>query len=164
MAKGSGGGGHGALANRGGPVSMSIEGFDGVNEVLKNVAPREATNLLRNTVHAVAGQVRDDMRQRVRDGIEDTGVLRKAIVAKRERMRYGVVASNVTITHGKGTKNDAYYWHIIEWGGLHTDAQPFITPSVEAMRPQIPGIFTREFGVKYEQLMQRKLKAAAKKK
>lgn len=146
------------------PISMSISGFDAVSDVLKNVAPREAKNILRNTVHAVAGEMRNEMRQYVKETIEETGTLRKAIVAKRERARGNEVASNVTITHGKGQRNDAYYWHIVNYGAVNTDAKPFIEPVVESMRPRIPGIFTREFSVKYEQLMKRKLRAAAKKK
>lgn len=146
------------------PVSMSIEGLDAVSDVLAKVAPREARNLLRNTVHAVAGQVRDEMRKRVKETVEDTGTLRKAITAKREKMRGNQVASNITITHGKAVRHNAFYWHMVEYGTVKDQAQPFITPSVEAMRPQIPGIFTREFGAKYEQMMARKLKQAAKKK
>lgn len=142
-------------------VSMSIEGLDAVSDVLAKVGPREARNLLRNTVHAVAGQLRDDMRQRAP---KDEGTLRKAITAKREKMRGNQVASNITITHGKAVRHNAFYWHMVEYGTVKDQAQPFITPSVEAMRPQIPGIFTREFGVKYEQMMQRKLKAARKRK
>lgn len=142
-------------------VSMSIEGLDAVSDVLAKVGPREARNLLRNTVHAVAGQIRNDMRKRAP---KDEGTLRKAITAKRERMRGGVVASNVTITHGKGVRHNAFYWHMIEYGTSQSVAKPFIVPSVEAMRPQIPGIFTREFGAKYEQMMARKLRQAAKKK
>ncbi len=142
-------------------VSMSIEGLDAVSDVLAKVGPREARNLLRNTVHAVAGQLRDDMRQRAP---KDEGTLRKAITAKREKMRGNQVASNITITHGKGVRHNAFYWHMVEYGTVKDQAQPFITPSVEAMRPQIPGIFTREFGAKYQELMQRKLKAARKRK
>lgn len=146
------------------PISMSIEGFDAVSDVLKKVAPREAKNILRNTVHAVAGEVRDEMRQHVKETVEDTGTLRKAIVSKREKARGNTVASNVTITHGKGQRNDAYYWHMVNYGTRDLPERPFIEPVVESMRPQIPGIFTREFSVKYAQLVQRKLKAAAKKK
>lgn len=142
------------------PVSMSIEGLDAVSDVLAKVGPREARNLLRNTIHAVAGDLRDDMRQRAP---KDDGTLRKAITAKRERVRGDEVASNITITHGKRERHNAYYWHMVEWGTMKDTAQPYITPAVESLRPQIPGIFTREFAVKYEQLMQRKLKAAAKK-
>jgi len=142
-------------------VSMSIEGLDAVSDVLAKVGPREARNLLRNTVHAVAGQVRDEMRKRAP---KDEGTLRKAITAKREKMRGNQVASNITITHGKAVRHNAFYWHMVEYGTVKDRAQPFITPSVEAMRPQIPGIFTREFGVKYQELMQRKLKAARKRK
>lgn len=142
-------------------VSMSIEGLDAVSDVLAKVGPREARNLLRNTVHAVASQLRDEMRQRAP---KDEGTLRRAITAKREKMRGNQVASNITITHGKGVRHNAFYWHMVEYGTVRNQPQPFITPSVEAMRPQIPGIFTREFGAKYQDLMQRKLKAARKRK
>lgn len=143
------------------PISMSIEGLGAVSDVLSKVAPREAKNLMRSTLHSVAGLVRDDMRKAAP---KDQGTLRKAIVSKRERQKGNVLASNVTITHGKGQKHDAYYWHMVNYGTVNSDAQPFIEPVVEAISPQIPAIFTREFSVKYEQLLQRKLKAAAKKK
>lgn len=142
-------------------VSMSIEGLDAVSDVLAKVGPREARNLLRNTVHAVASQLRDEMRQRAP---KDEGTLRRAITAKREKMRGSQVASNITITHGKGVRHNAFYWHMVEYGTVRNQPQPFIVPSVEAMRPQIPGIFTREFGAKYQDLMQRKFKAARKRK
>lgn len=148
------------------PISMSVDGFDAVSDVLKKVAPREARNILRNTVHAVAGEIRNEMRQRVKETVEDTGTLRKAIVSRRERPRGNIVASNVTITHGKRHRNNAYYWHMVNYGTVNTGGEGarFIETTVEAMRPQIPGIFTREFSVKYEQLLQRKLRAAARKK
>jgi HK97 gp10 family phage protein len=159
MAKGSGGGARGALAKHGGAVSMSIEGLDAVQDMLRDVAPREAKNLLRSTVHAVAGEVRKDMRKRAP---KDEGTLRKAIVTKRDKPRGNRVSSSVVITHGKGTKNDAWYWHMVEWGTTEHPAQPFLTPAVEAMRPQILGIYKREFGKKYEALLKRRAKKAAK--
>lgn len=136
--------------------SLKIDGVEAVSDVLAKVGPREARNLLRNTVHAVATEVRDDMRKRAP---QDKGTLKKAIIAKREKPRGDEVASNVTITHGAGAKHDAYYWHMVEWGTVKMNAKPYITPAVEAMRPQISSVFNREFRNKYEQMMRRKLKA-----
>ena len=142
------------------PVSLSIEGVDGVADVLGNLGPREARNLLRSAIHGVAAKVREEIRARAP---RDEGILSRAIVAKRERIQGDRVASNVTITHGHGVKNDAYYWHFIEYGTVKMRARPFVRPAVEAMRPQLQGVFEREFRAKFERMMQRKLRAAVKK-
>lgn len=142
--------------------SISIDGFDELQDILKNVAPREARNLLRNATQATAGKVRDEMRKRVRTQSYDEGTLRKAIVSRRERVQGDEVASTVRITHGKGAMNDAWYWHFVNSGTVNMVARPFIEPSVESIRPQLPAIFREEFGKKYEALLRRKAKRAGK--
>lgn len=134
---------------------MAIEGMDELIENLTGVLPREAHNLARSTVHAVAGQVRNGMRARAP---KDTGTLRKAIMTKRNRGTFTQVSSDVVITHGKNARYDAYYWFLVEWGSQNTPAQPYVNPTIEEMRPQLPDIFRQEWGKKLEKLLAKKAK------
>lgn len=156
---------------------MAIEGMEELVQTLNDFMPREARNLARSVVHASAGKVRNRMRQRAP---KDTGTLRKAITTKRGRGTPTRVFSDVLITKGKGQTNDAWYWHFVEFGtkgysagetrrdaggksrGVMRrnvparSAQPFITPSVEEMRPELPRIFREEWGKKLEKAIARK--------
>jgi HK97 gp10 family phage protein len=133
---------------------MAIEGMEELVENLTGLLPREVKNLTRAAVHGVAGEVQKGMRQRAP---KDTGTLRKAIVTHRRRGTETQVASDVIITHGKGQKNDAWYWHFVEWGTqLGQVAQPFVNPTVEEMRPKFPEIMREQVGKKLEALMRRK--------
>lgn len=61
----------------------------------------------------------------------ETGRLRKAIhVERKGRGNYSVVAG------GPGV----FYGHIVEHGGVHHAAQPFLVPSAEAVRMEVPAI------------------------
>lgn len=147
------------MAKQLGNMKMSIEGLEELKDTLNQLAPREAQNILRGTVHGVAGEVRKAMRRRAP---KDEGDLRKAIFVQRRRGRPGEVISEVRIRHGKGQKPDAYYWHIIEFGAVNVPAQPYIVPTIQEMKPQIPRIFREQFGKKFEKAMVRKAKRAAK--
>jgi HK97 gp10 family phage protein len=135
---------------------MAIEGLEEVSEMLVGLMPREVKNLSRSAVHGVAGEIAKNMKSRAP---KDTGTLRRAIKTKRNRGTPDQVSSDVIITHGKGQKNDAWYFHFVEWGTqLGQAAQPFIVPSIEEMRPKLPGIFREQVGKKLEALMKRKAK------
>lgn len=137
-------------------AGMAIEGMEEVASTLTDLMPREVRNLSRAAVHGVAIEIRKGMRARAP---EDTGTLRKAIQTKKNRMYGNHVSSDVLITKGAGQKHDAWYFHMVEWGTQKGQpAQPFIVPTIEEMRPQIPDIFREQVGKKLEQLMARKAK------
>jgi len=166
-----GSGAAGALARRGGPEHLRIEGIEDLKKTLGDFLPREANNILRRTITKVAANIRNDMRQAAP---KDQGVLRRAIVSRRERGTPDSVEAGVYITHGKGQKNDAWYWHFVEWGteGYRVGekrrdfrgkshgivrrniapkkAQPFIKPTVEKWRPKISAVFREELGPQIE--------------
>jgi HK97 gp10 family phage protein len=57
-----------------------------------------------------------------------TGALRDAIHVERESTgHYEVIAGNTQV----------FYGHIVEHGGAYTPARPFMTPALEASRPEI---------------------------
>lgn len=139
MARASGAGG--ALARRGGPEHLRIEGIEDLKKTLGDFLPREANNILRRTITKVAAGIRNDMRQAAP---KDEGVLRRAIISRRSRGTPNTVEAGIYITHGKGQKNDAWYWHFVEWDTVDTRAQPFIKPTVEKWRPKISATFRNE--------------------
>lgn len=152
-------------------TSLTIEGTD---DLFKNLdlTKREARNLNRSTVQAVAGKVRSEARKRAP---KESGTLKKAIVAKRKKSPPDTPVSEVRVEHGAGAKHDAFYWRFVEFGtgggkGSHggkgmrgsitvmPNAKPFMTPAIEAIRPDIQRIYREEFGKKLEAMMRRKAK------
>lgn len=129
--------------------NITIEGLDEVIDTIKNLTPREAINLARSTVHAIAGKVRDEIR---RDAPRDTGALRKSIVSVRRRGTQTTVQSDVVVMP------EGFYWLFAEFGTVKQPAQPFITPVVEATKPKIPEMYRQQFGVKLERALARKAK------
>ena len=140
-------------------TSVQISGIDELHDMLREVMPNQARNILRSTVQGVASQVTKEMRKRAP---KDEGVLRKAIKAKRRRGSRDEIVSEVRIEHGRGARNDAWHWHFIEFGTLHHPPAPFIIPTVESMGPRIPGIFREQFGKKYEATLRRIARRNAK--
>ena len=63
-------------------TGVTIEGVEDVRRILAEVSPREAKNLLRATVHGVAGTIRDEAKG---DMPADTGDMKRATKAKRRR-------------------------------------------------------------------------------
>lgn len=136
-------------------AAVHIDGMDDLVSRLETVFPREANNILRRTVTRIAATVRDDMRKNV---VKRGGALKKAIRSRRERGSQGVQEAAVWITHGKNQRNDAYYWHMIEFGTVKMPAAPFIQPSVERTRWKLGSIYRREFGQQFEREMARRAK------
>lgn len=134
-------------------VVMSISGLEELRTKLVDVGPRQARNILRATVHAVAGKARDEIRRRAP---KDRGVLKSAIKAVRRRGKPDAPVSDVTITKGKG--QSAFYWRFVEHGTRNPGypAQPFVVPAVEELSPKIPAMYREEFGKKYEKALKAK--------
>lgn len=126
---------------------IEITGIDELNHLASKVAPKVAHRLARGTVHKIAGIARNGMRRRAP---KDDNVLRKAIKSKRRRGTPTEAVSDVRITHGRGVKHDAWYYHFVEYGTVKQPAQPFIRPEVDEIQPQIPNLYREEFGKRLE--------------
>ncbi len=129
-----------------------VEGRKELEEILREIAPREALNLARNTVQAIAQDLRRRMKQKAPVG--ETRQLSTRISARRRKPRDGIARSSVTVA--------APHAIHVEYGTQKMDAIPFITPSVEELRPQIPTLYRELFGKKYEQLLARNAKRTAR--
>ncbi len=134
---------------------LEVTGIKEFRKMCNTLAPRQARNLVRSTVHGVAGRVRKEMRKRAP---KDEGDLRKSIKAVRRRMQGDTAISDVRIEHGKTSKNDAWYWHFIEFGTQTRGATPYIQPTVDFMAPQMPQIFEQEFAKKLKKNLEKKAK------
>jgi HK97 gp10 family phage protein len=141
---------------------IRVEGLVEVKQTLDDLAPREAFNLMRAVTHGVAQSVAKRARDRVP---VDSGTLKKAIKAKRGNPRDngGKPFSDVVVEHGKGAQHDAFYWRFIEYGtSTGIPEHRFIGNAIEAVRPEIDRIMREQFGKKFEALLARKAKKAAK--
>lgn len=124
--------------------------------MVETLAPRQAKQVARSAVHSVAGKVRDSMKKKVCSQAQGDGTwtktIAKALKTKRRRGSPSEAVSDVRIQHGKGVKNDAFFWHWVEfeYGGVARNATPFIRPTVDAFESQIPTLFRIEFGKKLE--------------
>lgn len=125
-----------------GRTSMQIDGLDELQDMLENIAPKEARNILRNAVHALAGKVRDRMRVNVKKLSRD---LEKSIYAKRRRGLPNFPISDVRM---RGTPHS--HGLMLDRGTSKTKAQPFIFPTVVELTPMAPQIYREEFGAKLE--------------
>lgn len=128
-------------------VDMQLRGVEDVDRLLSQVAPRQAKNIMRATVHGIAGEIRDDARDRApSDG--PPVVLKKNIRAKRERGLPGYVESTVRVAP------KAFYWKFLELGTVKMAARPFFGPAVQAYRAT-QAIFLRQFVTKFEAALAR---------
>lgn len=129
-------------------TSIVVEGLEELREMFADIAPREANNILRATVHAVAGEVRDEMKRRVK---KRTGAVQKGIYALRRRGGPNFPVSEVRI---RGVAHGL----MLEFGTSRTKAQPYIVPTVEGMRQKMPETYREQFGKKLEANLARRAK------
>lgn len=128
-------------------TKMTLRGLNDVNKVLGDIAPREAKNIMRTTIHDMAKEVRDDARD---DMPVDEGVLKRETKHKREKIRNNRVRSTVRV--GK----QAFYWRFLEYGdGPDGVAYDFFLKAVNKMRSKLEARFMVSFGRKFEAALAR---------
>ena len=135
---------------------IKIDGLPELGHILDAIGIKEARNLNRATIHAIAARTAKDAKSKVP---KDTGTLKKAIKAKRRKPKNpDKPFSDVMVEHGKDAKNDAWYWHFIEYGTEKQAAQPFMQPAIDQIRPAIPAIYKEEFFKKLASRIKREQK------
>ena len=128
-------------------MKTEITGVDDVQELLESIAPRHAVNIMRATVHGIAGTIRDDAKDNMQ---EDTGTMKKATKAKRERTKNGIIWSTVRVAP------EAFYWRYEEYGqGPDGLAKDMFMKAVADYRANSDQIFVQEFGKKFEAALAR---------
>lgn len=130
--------------------TVTLTGLDDVNDLLTKVSPRIAKNLLRATVHGVAGEIRKEARDKTP---VDEGVMKKAIKSKRRRATPGTIRSDVVVSKA------AFYWRFLEYGqGPDGIEHAMFMKSVEKIRPELTRMFVEQFGKKWEAALARAAK------
>lgn len=129
---------------------LEMSGFEEYAKMAGDLAPKQARNLARSTVHAVAGEARKMMRK---EAPKDEGTLRRAIKTKRRSMRGSLAVSDVRIEHGRQAKHDAWYWHMIEFGSQNKSARPYIRPTADKLEQELPRLWSEQFGKKLEKAL-----------
>lgn len=132
---------------------VKLVGMEDLQETLKTVLPREATNILRRTTFGVAGVVTEKIKARAP---RRTGKFARSIKRKRNRGTKTQIEASVVAESGK--KQRGFMWHWFEFGTVKMSARPFIVPTVEEIRPSVDGIYRQEFGVQYEREMAKRNK------
>lgn len=128
-------------------MKMEVTGVEDVNRILSEIAPREAVNIMRSTIHGVAGEIRNDAKKEMSEG---TGDMKKATKAKRERIVNGLVSSTVRVSF------EAFYWRFREYGqGPDGEADSMFMKAVAKFRAGMDAHFIRHFGKKFEAALAR---------
>ncbi len=152
-----------------GVKGFDVSGIEDVQKLLREKVPDKANAIMRTTIHGIAAEITKKAKQNVQ---VKTGTLKKSIKTRRRKSRPDNPISEVYITHGKGVKNDGFYWRFVEYGtgggrGSHLagmfqgDAQPFMTPAREDVFSNIDQILETVFLKKLEQATKRELKKQA---
>ena len=143
------------MFSRGGDVMAGIV-ISGLDPLLKNfkLTQRDMRTLARTSTHTVARMV---TKRAKRLAPRDEGTMRKAIKTKRRRERSGMFRSDTIVNVGASRKDPkgAFYWHMVEYGTLHQNAQPFIGPALKQIEPEADRIFR-------EDIVKRAIKRAEK--
>lgn len=128
-------------------MSMKVTGIKEVQATLSVLAPKEATNILRATVHGVASEARDVARTHMS---RDTGTMAKSTRTKRRKQRGTKIRSDVMVTKA------AFYWRFREYGqGPDGTEDAMFLKATEYLRVNIDKMFREQFGKKFEARMAR---------
>ena len=139
-------------------VKFKIDGIDDLARILDKAGPRHSRNLMRATIHGVAGEI---TKQAKKNAPKDSGKLKKAIKTKRRKSPPTKPVSEVRVEHGGDAKHDAFYWRFVEYGTRGKTGHPehpFIRPAAENIRANFESILKEQFGKKLEAALRREAK------
>lgn len=128
-------------------IDMDIRGADDIDRLLNQIAPRQATNIMRATIHGIAGTIRDDAKRFMP---VDEGDMRRGTKTKRERAVRGQLLSTVRVAHS------AFYWRFLEYGdGPDGVEHAMFARAVENYRADQNRVLVTQFVRKFEAALAR---------
>ena len=133
-------------------TGITITGIPQFNQILQEIAPNEARNLLRATASAMAKDVAEEAR-----GLAPVaeGDLKGAITSRRQR------GTRTLIQAMAGVGRQAFYWRFQEYGqGPDHAAHAFFLRASETLRANLEQTYLRVFGQKLEARLARLRKAS----
>jgi len=123
-------------------MSVKVTGLKDVQRTLAVLAPKEANNILRSTVHGVAGAARDEARRHMST---DTGVMKASTRTNRRKQRGTKIRSDVVVSKA------AFYWRFREYGqGPDGIEDAMFLKATEFLRKNMFRMFQEQFGKKLE--------------
>jgi len=130
-------------------ITTKIRGLEDVDELLSQIAPKQARNIMRSTVHDMAGQVRNDAKRAMPT---EEGTMKKGTKAKRERIR----AFDDRVRSTVRVNRQAFYWRFLEYGdGPDGVEHAFFLKATQKMSVSMDALFLASFGKKFEQTLAR---------
>ena len=130
--------------------STEMEGFEEVDALLTKIAPREANNIMRATVHGVAGDLAKKARKIAPDDPLTQGDdFKRSIKTKRERGSPGKYLSTVRVLPR------AFYWWFLEYGTKKMSERPTFTKVVQEFRIDAAKIYKEQFVKKFTARLKR---------
>ena len=120
-----------------------VTGIADINRILRELAPREAKNIMTATVYDITKTVAADAADRTPDDPSTGGAdLKSSIKAKRERGTRGTIEATVRVTN----INRNYFWRFLEYGqGPDKVEHAMFLKSLEGLRPDIDRIYAEAF-------------------
>lgn len=146
-------------------MKVTITGIADVNRILREIAPREAKNLLSATVMDLTKELARDAKGNTPNDPNSPEWLGDGYGNKRERGDRNTVAASVIVknTKGKGEAGRNYFWRFLEYGqGPDNVEHAMFLKAFQKMKPEIIPIYLRIFGKKLEARLKRVNKARAK--
>ena len=135
-------------------TKMDIRGTADIQNILNDIAPKTAVNLLRATNLGVAGEIRKGIRANApTDGNPRT--LSKSVKTKQRRRRGDTLRSDVVID-----RNPGFFWRFHEHGTIKHKALHFVEKAVDSIKPNLRNIYFQQFGKKLDAAVKRAQKRA----
>lgn len=131
-------------------MDVEIDGIEDIQKMFEAVAPRQAKNIMRATVHGIAGELRNEAKKNMPT---DTSLLKKSTKAKRRKEQDNVIRSDVMVEQA------AYYWRFLEYGqGPDGVAHGMFKQAITSYKANAQANFLNTFVKKLEASLKRAAK------
>jgi Bacteriophage HK97-gp10, putative tail-component len=124
-------------------IVTEVRGIADINDILRDLAPNEASNLMRATVYDIAKTAAKRMSDYTPDDPSTgTGDLKSSIKPKRERSTRAQANASVVVTNTRRN----YFWRFLEYGqGPDHVEYAMGLKALQSMRPEIDHIYAQAF-------------------
>lgn len=138
---------------------VEVEGLEQIKQILRDVTPRHANNLMRNTIRGVAAEIRNDIRSSAPQGSQGRLAAARNVKVKMRRARKGAQIAEVVFD------NKAFFWRFLEHGTGGDNpqpARPFVIPARNRAASRLDQMIARSFSRTLEKTIKRQLKKQAR--
>jgi hypothetical protein len=135
-------------------VKVTITGIADVNRILREIAPREAKNLLRATTVEIAKELAIDAKTYTPNDPATAEWVGDSFKWKRERGDRNTVAASTIVNRALGSRS--FIWKFLEYGtGPDGVEHAMFLKAFQKMKPEIVPTYLRIFGAKLEARLKR---------